>query len=167
MPLLAFFSVTHLVTPSVELRPLNTPLVTLVIRLLRLHSPVSPRRDNAQVDHETLVEKLKEVNEAQLKLVQPKLVVLLGNQSRAALSKLQREAERAQQSRDMLDAQQMPVKKREYAFAKMQKDSFHMPVAAVPNPDGKGGTGHPEALQSALQSSPIKRLKASQAPPPL
>lgn len=101
------------------------------------------------------MEKLKEVNEAQLKLVQPKLVVLLGNQSRAALSKLQREAERAQQSRDMLDAQQMPVKKREYAFAKKQKASFHMPAAAVPNPDGQGGTDHPEALQSA-QSSPIK-----------
>jgi hypothetical protein len=116
---------------------------------------LSPRRENAQVDHETLVEKLKEVNEAQLKLVQPKLVVLLGNQSRAALSKLQREAERAQQSRDMLDAQQMPVKKREYAFAKKQKASFHMPAAAVPNPDGQGGTDHPEALQSA-QSSPIK-----------
>lgn len=51
-----------------------------------------------QVDHEVLVEKLKAVNEAKLKLVQPKLIQMLYNQSESAMNKVKRESERAQQS---------------------------------------------------------------------
>jgi len=92
-----------------------------------LASPLVNCRITVQVDHETLVEKLREVNEAQLKLVQPKLVKLLGARSQAALGRVEREAVRVQQSIDMLDAQRMPVKKRQYAFAK-QRAAFADPV---------------------------------------
>lgn len=51
-----------------------------------------------QVAHEVLVEKLKAVNEAKLKLVQPKLIQMLYNQSESAMNKVKRESERALQS---------------------------------------------------------------------
>ena len=71
---------------------------------------------DGQVDHEVLVTKLKEVNDAQLKLMQPKLVQVLFDRSTAAMIKVQREAERAQKSRSALKGHRLP--QRQYAFDK-------------------------------------------------
>lgn len=116
----------------------------------RLASPIVNCRTFVQVDHETLVEKLQEVNEAQLKLVQPKLVKVLGNRSQAALGRVEREAARVQQSIDRLDAQRMPVKKRQYAFAKKEA-VFADPDGSALGETNTGPLGHLRHQPSVLR----------------
>ena len=74
------------------------------------------RECDGQVDHESLVAKLQEVNEEQLKNVQPKLLQLLQDRSSTAINKLQRQALRTQQG---AQGQKLKFKaaKRRYAFA--------------------------------------------------
>lgn len=81
-----------------------------------------------QVEHEVLVAKLKEVNEEQLKLVQPKLVEVLYNQSKAAIKKLHLHTTKAEQSRDKLNPHRMAVAQRRYAFTADDKP----PTATAP-----------------------------------
>lgn len=77
---------------------------------------------DGQVDHETLVRKLKEVNEAQLLQMQPKLAQVLFEESEAARNKLTRQDEKAQQARDQMTPRKMPIPKRKYAFASLEAE---------------------------------------------
>ena len=77
---------------------------------------------DGQVDHETLVQKLREVNEAQLRLMQPKLTQVLFEESEAAHNKLKRQDEKAQQGRDQMTPRKMPIPKRKYAFASVEDE---------------------------------------------
>lgn len=74
------------------------------------------RENDGQLDHEVLVAKLQEVNESQLKNVEPKLLQLLQDRSHAAINKLQRQALRTQQGAQGQKLKLKPAK-RCYAFA--------------------------------------------------
>ena len=71
---------------------------------------------DGQVDHDVLVAKLQEVNEARLKLLKPKLVEVLHDQSTSAINKVQLMAEKVQESRYALSGHRLPHTPRKYAF---------------------------------------------------
>ena len=70
---------------------------------------------DGQVDHEVLIAKLQEVNEARLKLLKPKLVEVLHDQSTSAINKVQLMAEKVQESRFALSGHRLPHTPRSYA----------------------------------------------------
>ena len=105
-----------------------------------------------QVEHEVLVAKLKEVNEEQLKLVQPKLVEVLYNQSKAAIKKLHLHTTKAEQSRDKLNPHRMAVAQRRYAFTADDKPS-------TATPPGGHALSPPTCARGRSPTSPQKQAE--------